>query len=197
MDGHSGHGLMSPKVERYGWAMTSQLVSCVYRTQSCPVRHTRTCEWAMLYPSSSLVAIAPCGDISKSNLLRWICCCLPSLAATAAHRAVAAHSEGLIEAQEVRAELLRISARLNATRSPSMTATNPFATTPRDSNMFTYSPVSEMSPPDNGVASNYRIDSRIIPGLQVTPAAEVGRPHASTGQATPETSRFGDVAEFL
>ena len=40
----------------------------------------------------------------------------------AARRAVAARSEGLAEAQEARAELLRISARLNATSSPGATA---------------------------------------------------------------------------
>ena len=40
----------------------------------------------------------------------------------AAQRAVAARSEGLVEAQQLRAELLRISARLNATSSPSMAA---------------------------------------------------------------------------
>jgi hypothetical protein len=108
----------------------------------------------------------------------------------AAHRAVEARSEGLAEAQQVRAELLRISARLNATSSPSMTArvevasTAPIAAT----NRLLHSHEAATMYANTSSASHFRTRTRVGEGLHPgLPATPDRRRILSPAQAALET----------
>ena len=108
----------------------------------------------------------------------------------AAQRAVAARSEGLVEAQQLRAELLRISARLNATSSPSMAASVEAA-----SAALATSPIRQLHsheavtvPTNTNSASHFRTTTRVGDGPHPgSPTTPVGRRNSSTGQVALET----------
>ena len=108
----------------------------------------------------------------------------------AAHRAVTLRSEGLAEVQQVRAELLQISARLSATSRPSTTASAEVSSSPpiASANTLLRSHEAAAMTPNTGSAGRIRVRTRatvgegLHPGSPATPVTPEYRRILTPGQ---------------